>query len=124
MEALIILIVFFPHQGNDIPLGLRQPYDYVNDGRVGGNLAKKIDEAVIKGRNNEIWRTQFMKERIILQDARDEGREEGIEKERTDVIIGMLQRGKSVDEIVDFCQYPYDFVKSIDERLTLTAGQV
>ena len=51
-------------------------YDYVQTGSAGSDLTKKIDAAVVKGRKNEIWRTQYMKERVIIQDAIREEREE------------------------------------------------
>jgi hypothetical protein len=66
--------------GNDLPEGLRQLYDYINHGKVEGALTQKLDNAVIKGRKNGIWRSQYMKERVILQDAKEEGIEEGLEK--------------------------------------------
>ena len=33
----------------------------------------------------------------------------------------MLTRGKTVEEIVDFCSYPYEQVKEIEESLLATA---
>ena len=35
-------------------------------------------------------------------------------------ITDMLRRGKTVEEIVDFCSYPYDQVKEIEESLLAT----
>ena len=58
-----------------------------------------------------------MKERIIFQDLRDEGIEIGREDERVELITNMLRRGKTVEEIVDFCNYPYDEVKRVEESL-------
>lgn len=50
-----------------------------------------------------------MKERIVLQDAREEG--------SFDRIGNMLFRGKSVEEIVDFCGYPVELVKKVEESM-------
>ncbi len=65
-----------------------------------------------------------MKEWILLQDARDEGREEGREegilfadKRR---IAEMLRRGKTEEQIVDFCGYPMELVKQVQEDLLQT----
>ena len=33
----------------------------------------------------------------------------------------MLRRGKTVEEIVDFCNYPYELVKKIEEDLLIDA---
>ena len=62
-----------------------------------------------------------MKERIIFQDLRDEGIEIGREDERVELITNMLRRGKTVEEIVDFCNYPYDEVKRVEESLLTKA---
>lgn len=66
------------YKGVDIPDDLRQLYDYVENGKAESELTKKIDEAVVKGRKNEMWRSQYMKERVLLQDAKEEGKEEAI----------------------------------------------
>lgn len=129
--------------GNDLPDGLREFYDYVETGTVKSELTQRIDEAVVKGRKNEVWRTQYMKEWVVIQDARDEGIEEGIEQgieqgiergiERgieqginlrdNEKISDMLRRGKTVEEIVDFCNYPLELVKKIQNELLTTVQQ-
>ncbi len=65
----------------------------------------RIHEAVERGRRNEAWRLEYMRELVVLQDAKDEGieigREEGIlafirEKKDdgigSEVILGKLQK--------------------------------
>ena len=44
-------------------------------------------------------------------------KEEGREERDTQKIEEMLRRGKTVEEIVDFCGYPYDQVKEVEEGL-------
>lgn len=110
--------IFFncTYQGNDIPDNLRKLYDYVRLGITSSELTDRINTAVEKGRKNEIWRTQYMKELVLIQDAREEGREERDKEKITD----MLLRGKTVNEIVDFCNYPYDQVKAVADSLKQT----
>ena len=73
------------YEGDDIPDDLKQLYEYIRSGKTGNDLTKKIDNAVIEGRKNETWRTQYMKERIIIYDAMRELREEiDEEKKRAD----------------------------------------
>ena len=36
-------------------------------------------------------------------------------------ISNMLRRGKTVEQIVDFCDYPYELVKKIEEDLLIDA---
>lgn len=85
----------------------------------------KINDAVNKARKNEKWRSEFMKERTILQDARAEGREEGRVEgiaEGGDIrdaerIEAMLRCGKTVKQIVDFCGYTYEQVKEVEDSI-------
>ena len=64
------------YESEDIPDDLRKLYEYIRLGRAGNDLTRKIDSAVIEDRRNETWRTQYMKERVIIQDAIREEREE------------------------------------------------
>jgi len=106
-------------KGEDIPKNLRELYDYIEGKQANNELTKKINDAVNKARKNEKWRSEFMKERIILQDARAEGREERIAEGRTirdaEKIEYMLHNGKTVDQIVDFCGYSYEQVKKVED---------
>ena len=63
---------------------------------------------------------------LLMRDLenREIGIEEGIEKGREqrdrEKIEVMLRKGKSVEEIVDFCDYPISLVKSVQESLLVT----
>ena len=105
------------YTGADISDNLRKLYDYVLSGKTDNDLTKRIECAVNKGRKNAIWRTQYMKEWVIIQDAREEGGDIR-DNER---IRDMLHRGKSVDEIVDFCGYPFELVKKIEDEMLAKA---
>ena len=65
-----------------------------------------------------------MKERIILQDARAEGKEEGRKKggayRDAEKIEYMLRNGKTVKQIVDFCGYTYEQVKEVEKSILQT----
>ena len=58
-----------------------------------------------------------MKEMTIIMDAKEEG------GDLRDImrITDMLHRGKTVEEIVDFCIYQYDQVKEGAENLMTNA---
>ena len=58
-----------------------------------------------------------MKEWVIVQDAKAEGRDE----EKRELITSMLQRGKTVEEIVDFCGFSEEIVRAEEEELKLVA---
>ncbi len=95
-------------------------YDYIEGKQVNNDLIKKINDAVNKARKNEKWRSEFMKERIILQDARAEGREEGKAIRDAEKIEYMLRNGKTVKQIVDFCGYTYEQVKEVEDSILQT----
>ena len=108
-------------------------YEYIEKDSADSELTRKIELAVDKGRKNALWRTQYMKEWVVIQDAREEGIEEGIElgiekgieqgisRRDHEKISNMLRRGKTVEQIVDFCDYPYELVKKIEEDLLIDA---
>ncbi len=58
-----------------------------------------------------------MKEWVVIQDARDEGREEA----HHEVISRMLRSGKTAEEIADFCGYPIEQVKAVETELLVSA---
>lgn len=57
----------------NIPEHLKKLYDYIRTGKVGDDLTRRIDEAVIKARKNEVWRSEYMKELLHDDDIREEG---------------------------------------------------
>ncbi len=89
------------YMGEDLSEDLRKLYDYVEGGRPESKLTQKIENAVNKGRKNAIWRTQYMKEWVILQDAKDEGREEGRDEHLISQVCRKLRKGKQLQQIAD-----------------------
>ena len=67
-----------------MPENLRELYDYIRVGKVGGDLSQRIDEAVCIARKNEEWRSEYMKELLHDDDVREEGRAEGREEGRAE----------------------------------------
>ena len=67
-----------------VPENLRELYDYIRSGKVGGDLSQRIDEAVCIARKNEEWRSEYMKELLHDDDVREEGRAEGREAGRAE----------------------------------------
>ena len=68
--------------GNDLPEDLRKLYAYISSGQAESDLTKRIEAVVLRGRKNEMWRSQYIKEQNILYEAKEEGSEEGREIER------------------------------------------
>ena len=104
------------YAGEDIPEDLRMLYDYVETGKAENELTKKLDFAVYKAKHNEEWGMEYLKEWQILLEQKEEGREE----EASERISNMLRRGKTVDEIVDFCGYPKEQVEEVEKAMMAT----
>ncbi|WP_026517125.1 Rpn family recombination-promoting nuclease/putative transposase [Butyrivibrio sp. MC2021] len=54
---------------------------------------------------------------LFKEDGRKEGIAQGIELEKEQSISMMLSRGKTPEEIVDFCGYPLEMVLKVQEEL-------
>ncbi len=70
------------YNGGDLPEDIRNLYSYIFSGQAGSDLTKRIEAAVLQGRKNEMWKSQYIKEQNILYEAREDGIEEGVEKGR------------------------------------------
>jgi len=64
------------YEGDDIPEDLRQFYEYMQSGKADNDLTRRIDNAIAEAKKREEWKSEYMKERVLLMDAREEGREE------------------------------------------------
>ena len=88
------------YEGKDIPASTRNLYEFIGTGHASDELTVRLDIAVAKARKNEVWRTQYMKEWVVIQDARDEGYEEGREDGRAEGRAeGEAERKKLQSEI-------------------------
>ena len=73
-------------------------------GKVGGDLSRRIDEAVRRARKNEEWRSEYMKELLHDDDVREEGRAEGREEGESQLVklINSMIAGGDGDKIALF----------------------
>ncbi|MCR4922922.1 MAG: hypothetical protein K5931_02805 [Lachnospiraceae bacterium] len=132
--------IFFncTYKGNDIPQDLKDLYSYIDSGIVKGGLTEMIDNEVVKGRENELWSLEYIREANVLADAREEGREEGLkagreeglkagredvwnsgrENERKFVIEKMLSKGNTIEEIADFYDLPEDYIRKVEKEIS------
>ncbi len=104
------------YRGEDVPIDIRNFYEFIGTGRASDELTEKLNSAVAKARRNEVWRAQYMKEWVVIQDAR----EEGYRERDTIKISEMLRSGKTVEEIADFCGYPIEQVKEVEKELLIS----
>ena len=105
---------------DDVQGSLKEFLNYVAGKPSDDAYVKKLDEAVRKARKNKEWRREYMTLEMRDLENREMGREEGRESEQKRQIEKMLKKGKTIDEIVDFCDYPIELVKEIQESLLVT----
>ena len=105
---------------DDVQGSLKKFLDYVAGKPSDDAYVKKLEAAVRKARQNSEWRREYMT--LVMRDL--ENQEIGIEKGRSqrdkEIIEVMLRKGKTVDEIVDLCDYSEELVKSVQERILVT----
>lgn len=85
-------ILFFNTKGSrdNVPREISEFLEYVETGVAQGAFIVQLDSAVKKARRNREWKVEYMKEMIVLMDARREGREEGLREGCEQGRISML----------------------------------
>ena len=102
---------------DDVSEKLKAFLDYVAGKSVDDEYVKKLDEAVKKARANKEWRREYMT--LLMRDL--ENQEMGKEKRDREKIEQMLLKGKTPQEIAEFCDYPMNLIKEVQESM-LVAG--
>ena len=107
--------------------------DYLAGNASDSDLAKRIDKKVREAIEQKFWRKEYMMLKEMMQDefekgveqgkeigieqGKEIGIEQGKELEKEQSISMMLSRGKTPEEIVDFCGYPLEMVLKVQEEL-------
>ena len=98
-----------------------------SQGKVSGDLTRRIDAAVHKARRNEEWRAEYMKEllhdddvrRDAIAEGRTEGEKTGRSKERVNAVQRMLAKGFELD-IIQSLGYNKDEIREAQTAMTTT----
>ena len=82
-------------------------------------IRNHILEKFLSERGSEVEKSMTIDMRFERREVliREEEREEARDNRDREKITDMLRRGKTVEEIVDFCGYPYDQVKQVEDSL-------
>ena len=102
---------------DDVRGGLKSFLDYVAGKAVDDEYVKKLDDAVQKARANKEWRREYMT--LMMRDLENQeiGMEKGREQRDREKIADMLRKGRSPQDIADFCDYPMDLIREVEESL-------
>ncbi len=96
-----------------------------NESSAVDDATKELDKYVSNVRRNPEVRGNYMtfgdridwEKELSREEGRKEGREEGREVGHVDVIEDMLKNGKTVEMIAEFCNYPVEYVRKIEEQM-------
>lgn len=64
----------------------------MQSGEADSELTSRLAESVDKALRNDIWRSEYMKERLIFDDIRREGIAEGIAEGEAKELVNNIQR--------------------------------
>lgn len=79
--------------------------EYINTGKPNDELTQGIDNKVQEVRQDEKLYSSYIKERINENRLIDKGKSE--------LLKSLIEKGKSITEIADFCSITVDEVKAI-----------
>ena len=64
------------YEGKDIPEALSNFYEFVRTGKAADKLTEELKKTVEETRMNIIYRSEYLRQRELREDAIEEGREE------------------------------------------------
>ena len=100
---------------DDVDPKLKAFLDYVAGKSVDDEYVKKLDAAVMKAKANKEWRKEYMT--LMMRDL--ENKEKGKEERDREKIMVMLQKGKTPEEIADFCDYPMELILEVQKSMMI-----
>ena len=121
------------YKGNALPESLLRFFEYVETGVPSDDLTRRIAGAVNMGRRNEEWKSEYIREWVLLNEAREDWRAEMRDEIRAEVkeenyserdaikISEMLLSGKTAEQISDFCGYPIEQVREVEKGILTSA---
>ena len=107
---------------DDIDPKLRAFLDYVVGKPSEDEFIGKLEEAVKKAKANKLWRKEYMTLEMRDLENQEIGEKRGEKKGEKNIILKMLKKGKSPEEIADLCDITISEVQAIqDEELLAMA---
>ena len=102
---------------DDIDPKLRAFLDYVVGKPSEDEYIEKLEAAVKKAKANKLWRKEYMT--LEMRDL--ENQEIGGQEERKKIIVQMLNKGRSAEQIADFCGIPITEIQAIQDEMLVGA---
>lgn len=99
-----------------LPESLKDLYEYISTGIANSPLTRRIAASVETIKKNEKWRSEYMKEWIIIDDARREGVNQGIEQGIYAFIHDKLDDGVDAETIIAKLQKSFSLTREDAEK--------
>lgn len=111
--------IFICAGGNkdDVSEDMKHFIDFFAGKSAQGHLASRINGKVQEAIQQRLWRKEYMTLKEMMKDEYEQGREVGIKQGIEQSIEQMLARGKTPEEIAEFCGYSLDQVKNAQGKM-------
>ena len=100
---------------------LKEFLQYLRNKAITGTLSRRIEDAVVRARNHEEWRTEYMTLLMRDEQMREEGREKGREERDREMIEKKLCKGWTPERIHEDDEYPMDLILEVQESILAKA---
>lgn len=106
---------------DDVSTELRAFLDYVAGYESDDAFVQELKKAVNKAKKNREWRREYMtllmRDQDNIEKGLQQGLQQGMEERRKADIKRMLEIGRGVEQIVDFCGYDKSEVEAVQKSL-------
>ena len=99
---------------------IRNMLKYMQDSKESSavdDATRELDKYVSNVRQNPEVRGNYMTFGDRIDWEKELSRKEGLEEGHVDVIEDMLKNGKTVEMIAEFCNYPVEYVRKIENQM-------
>lgn len=102
---------------DDVSEDMKKFLEYVG-GKISDNLyVQELEAAVIEARKNKEWRHEFMTLEMRDRENLERGRIEGHEEARNEMIRNALNKGTSVDTLVELFGFSVEEILAVKEKI-------
>lgn len=108
---------------DDVSQNLIEFFNLINTGRGSTDLCNRIEKEVIRAREHNEWRSEYMTLYMRDQENIEKGRVEGRTNQLKEDISRMIMTKRfSNDEIADILGASVEMVNSVEKELLITEG--
>lgn len=114
-EAVKIFLNPYGTKG-DVSDRLKNFLLYLSDGMVSDTFTEALDAEVAEVRENKEWRRDYMTLEMRYKEKFDEGLAKGIEQGINELVLRMLSKGKTPEQVSELCDIPLNEVLAVKDN--------